>query len=226
MNLRSPIEVTIVALVILVGILIGGMFAIGTRLSNQQTAQTVTTTTTSTSASPRTSQSSRPSAPATAKPTFAATPRAVATVAPTAQPTPIVAPTPQPTLPPTAAPTTAPAAAAAPQPGLWRISEANVHVGTIVWSGSGVGSGGSITFDVHKESVAGHGVSPCEHQTTLHAVLTAGSAPQTVPYREVNCSGATSTGEIRVSAFSGDGRTFSGSFWSSGSKLGDFTASR
>jgi hypothetical protein len=209
MNLRSPLELTVAALVVLVGLLIGGMFALFTRGAGQQTGQSVAViSTTTTGPSHRVSRTTRP---------------AVATPAPTAQPT--VAPTAPPTAPPTTPPTAA--AAAAPPSGVWRIEEANVQVGTIVWSGSGAGSGGNaIALDVHKESVAGHGISTCERRTTLHVVLSAGAAAQTVPYREVNCSGATSTGEMRVSTFSADGRTFSGSFWSDGAKLGDFTAAR
>lgn len=205
MNFRSPLELTVAALVVLVGLLIGGMFALFTRGGNQQTGQSVAVTSTTT----------------THAPTVA--PAAVSTVAVTTP-----APTPRPTVPPTAPPTltgtaTAVVAAAA---GVWRIEEANVQVGTIVWSGAGSGGGDAIALDVHKESVAGHGVSDCERRTTLHVVLSAGAAAQTVPYREVNCSGATSTGEMRVSTFSADGRSFSGSFWSDGSKLGDFTAAR
>ena len=219
MNLRSPLELTVAALVVLVGLLIGGMFALFTRNANQQTGQSVAVTSTTTTVRPshHLSPTTRP---------------AVTTPAPTPPPTiaPSVPPTALPTTPPTAAPTTpptAPPAVVAPAPGVWRIEEANVQVGTIVWSGSGAGSGGNaIALDVHKESVAGHGISACERRTTLHVVLSAGAAAQTVPYREVNCSGATSTGEMRVSTFSADGRTFSGSFWSDGAKLGDFTAAR
>jgi hypothetical protein len=212
MNLRSPLELTVAGLVILVGLLIGGMFALLTRGTTQQTAQSVAVTSTTSTTRPVHRASRRASAaPATTAPT----------VAPTAAPT--TAPTAAPAVPPTAV---APAVATAA--GVWRIEEANVHVGTIVWSGSGAaaGAGNAIALDVHKESVAGHGVSACERRTTLHVVLSAGAAAQTVPYREVNCSGAASAGEMRVSTFSSDGRTFSGSFWSDGSKLGDFTAAR
>ena len=65
---------------------------------------------------------------------------------------------------------------------------------------------------------------PCERQTSLHVSLSLGVAQQTVPYREVNCAGVTSTGEVRVTSFSGDNRTFSGTFWQSGTKLGGFEA--
>jgi len=223
MNFRSPLELTVAVLVVLVGLLIGGMFAVFSRGANQQTGQSVAVTSTTTAVRPshRVSPTTRP---------------AVTTPVPTPQPTaaPTAPPTAPPTTPPTASPTVPPAttrtatAAVAPAAGVWRIEEANVQVGTIVWSGSGAGSGGgnAIALDVHKESVAGHGISACERHTTLHVVLSAGAAAQTVPYREVNCSGATSTGEMRVSTFSADGRTFSGSFWSDGAKLGDFTAAR
>jgi hypothetical protein len=236
MNLRSPLEATVAVLVILVGILIGGMFAIFTRPAAQQTA----TSTVSSSATTRVAQRTPPAALRTAPPAKdvapvrTATPAPAATAVPTATPAPTATPvaaTPAPTATPlaaTPAATPAPAAVAAgrPRAGSWRIEEANVQVGTIVWAGAGApaGNGDAIVLDVHKESVAGHGVSPCERQTTLHAVVAAGSAAS-VPYREVNCSGVTSSGEMRVSGFSGDGRSFSGSFWSGGAKLGDFTAS-
>jgi hypothetical protein len=51
-----------------------------------------------------------------------------------------------------------------------------------------------------------------------------GASAQTVPYQEVNCQGVSSTGQVRVSAFSADGRSFRGSFWLDGVKLGDFDA--
>ena len=223
--MRSPINVTIAGLVVLVGLLFGGMLALLTRPSTQQT-QRVTIANVTKSAPPRAVHSRAPAvAPATtvatAPPTIPATPTATAT--PLATSTPAATHAPAPT--PRATSTTA-VAVAAPRAGLWRIEEANVQVGTIVWTGRGAGSSGgnAIALDVHKESVAGHGVSLCERQTTLHAVVTAGASPQTVPYQEVNCSGAASNGEIRISSFSSDGRSFSGSFWSSGFKPGDFTA--
>jgi hypothetical protein len=217
MNLRSPITVTVGVLVVLVGLLFGGMLALLTRPSNQPTQRTVVASTT-TNSSPR-AMHSRPPTPSpraaapTARPTVPATPTATAAPA-----TPVAIATPAASAPSVAV--------VAPRAGIWRIQEANVQVGTIVWAGQGAASSGgtAIALDVRKESVAGHGVSRCERQTTLHAVVTAGASPQTVPYQEVNCSGATSNGEMRVSSFSGDGRSFSGSFWSGGSKLGDFTA--
>ena len=49
-------------------------------------------------------------------------------------------------------------------------------------------------------------------------------AQQTVPYREVNCDGIVSTGEVRVTSFSSTGASFSGSFWQNGVNLGNFDA--
>lgn len=230
MNVRSPLEATVAALVILVGLLIGGMFAVLTRAPNQQTQRVTVATANSVPRAPHRTPSLSP--PRTPAPAAVATPATVTTEVPTATPKPTATPTPKPTATttPTPSQTATPAAAAAagvaPRAGSWRIEEANVQVGTIVWSGAGTASGGSntIVLDVHKETVAGHAVSACERRTTLHAVLPAAGSPQTVPYREVNCSGAASTGEMRVTSFSGDGGAFSGSFWSNGSKLGDFTA--
>ena len=222
--MRSSINVTIAGLVVLVGLLFGGMLALLTRPSAQQTQRVAVANVTNT-APPRAVHSRPPAvAPATIAPTASPIP-----ATPTATATPLAIATPAaanaPALTPRATSPTA-GTVVAPGAGLWRIEEANVQVGTIVWTGRGGGSSGgnAIALDVHKESVAGHGVSLCERQTTLHVVVTAGTSPQTVPYQEVNCSGAKSNGEMHVSSFSGDGRSFSGSFWSSGSKLGDFTA--
>jgi hypothetical protein len=60
----------------------------------------------------------------------------------------------------------------------------------------------------------------------LHAEFAAGAAAQSVPFREVNCEGVATTGEMRVSSVPGIGRAFSGSFWRNGVKLGDFSARR
>jgi hypothetical protein len=65
---------------------------------------------------------------------------------------------------------------------------------------------------------------PCERQTSLHAAFSVGVSPQTVPYREVNCDGVVSTGEVHVTRFSGDGASFSGSFSQNGANLGYFSA--
>ncbi len=199
------------ALVVVVGLLIGAMMAILTRPSNQQTQQTQETSVTVRTPGPAASRTpthrSAASSTATAAPTVVAMP---------ATPTPAT---------PTPALSTAKAAVAAGA-GIWRIEEANVYVGTIVWSGAGTASSdGAIVLDVHKERVAGHAVSQCERRTTLHVAL-AGASAQNAPYQEVNCSGATSNGEMRVTGFGADGRSFSGSFWTGGAKVGDFTALR
>jgi cytoskeletal protein RodZ len=214
MNERSRVQVTIGALIVVVGLLIGAMIAILTRSSNQQTQQTSVAVRTP----PRPAASRMP------------THRSPASSTPTAAPTVVATPaTPMPATrtPPTPTPAAATAnAAAAAGAGTWRIDEANVYVGTIVWSGTGTASsGGAIVLDVHKERVAGHAVSQCERRTTLRVAL-AGASAQNAPYEEVNCSGATSNGEMRVTGFGADGRSFSGSFWTGGAKVGDFTALR
>lgn len=97
----------------------------------------------------------------------------------------------------------------------------------MVWSGeAAISSGAEIAFDEHKQSVGGRSATPCERQTNLHAVVELGVAPQTVPFREVNCEGATMSGDVRISGFAPDGRSFHGSFWQGGMKLGDFTATK
>jgi hypothetical protein len=199
MNLRSPLEATVAALVILVGILIGGMFAIFTRPATQQTAASTV------SSSTRIAERTPPATPRTAvsakvvAPVRTATPVPVATAVPTA--------TPAPTATPVAATPVPVTSGSAPSAGTWRIQEANLQVGTIVWSGAGASAdnGNAIVLDVHKESVAGHGVSACERQTTLHVVVAAGASASSIPYREVNCSGVTSSGEMRVGGFSATG---------------------
>lgn len=111
--------------------------------------------------------------------------------------------------------------------GAWTIAEANDRVGTIVWAGNATATnGGTIVFDVRKASVAGRSATPCERQTFLHAEIAVGSGRQSVPYRETNCTGATSGGEIRVGDLGSDTGSFSGSMWQGDSKLGDFTASK
>jgi hypothetical protein len=95
-----------------------------------------------------------------------------------------------------------------------------------VWSGTGTtSSDGTFVLDIHKERVGGHAVSRCERETTLHVAL-AGTSPQNAPYQEVNCSGVTSNGQMRVTGFGAGGRSFSGSFWIGRTKAGDFTALR
>lgn len=130
----------------------------------------------------------------------------------------------------TAVPTAVVTSAASADSGVqgeWQIDEANLQDGRMVWSGNAMlASGGSIVLDAHKDSIAGRSASQCERQTILHAAFALGVAQQIVPFRETNCEGTTLSGEIRVSSFSGDDRSFSGSFWQSGVKLGDFTASK
>lgn len=160
-------------------------------------------------------------------PTVVQTPTLRATAAPVATPPPAAAATPTAAARPTAtpAPPTEPPTARAAVQGAWRIDEANVHVGTIVWSGdAAVSSDRSLVLDVHKQRVGGRAAVPCERQTVLHAVFSLGVAEQTVPYREVNCAGVVSSGVARVSRFSADGRSFGGTFWEDGLELGTFDA--
>jgi hypothetical protein len=111
--------------------------------------------------------------------------------------------------------------------GEWQIDEANLQAGRMVWSGDAVfSSGGTIVLDAHKDSIAGRSATQCERQTNLHAAFALGVAQQTVPFREMNCEGTTLSGEVRVGSFSRNDRSFSGSFWQGGVKLGDFTASK
>jgi hypothetical protein len=128
---------------------------------------------------------------------------------------------------PTAAAPIAPTAAAVAVAGLqgaWQLDEANVQVGTIVWAGDVTPRGTTIELNVHKQRVGGRRAMPCERQTGLHAALAAGVAQQTVPYREVNCDGIVSTGEVHVTDFAANGGAFSGSFSHNGVNLGTFNA--
>ena len=159
--------------------------------------------------------------------TVAASPAPTATATPTAAATASAAPTPTLMLQPAAGVTPATRRNDAGLQGAWQLAEANREVGTIVWSGAALLSGGgTIVLDVHKASIAGQSASPCERHTTLHAAFALGVAQQIVPYRETNCQGSTSSGEIRVSGLSRDGGSFLGSVWRDGVKLGDFTASK
>ena len=133
----------------------------------------------------------------------------------------------------TAAPTVAPTTTVVPVSriatrdltGTWTLAEANDRVGTIVWAGEAVATTGrTIVLDVRKSSVAGRSATPCERQTFLHAEFAVGVGRQTVPYRETNCAGASSGGEIRVRDLGNDAGSFSGSIWQGDAKLGDFTA--
>lgn len=118
---------------------------------------------------------------------------------------------------------TRPATPGAAAGGRWRIDEANAQVGTIVWVGNAVVRDGEMTFDLHKESVAGRAAVECERETNLHVVLNADRAPQTVPFQEANCDGRDSGGQMRVSSLPST-RSFRGSFWDGTTKLGDFEA--
>ena len=218
--------------VVVIGLAIGAALAVLTRggTGNDRQLTTVNRSRTERPAAPRPRVQPTAlvaAATVTAPPgTPPPTPPPAATPAPTRVPTPI----------PTSTPTPARAKAAVPADpangppavrGTWQLDEANVHVGTIVWVGRVVPSGnGTVALDVHKERVGGRPAVPCERQTQLHAALAAAAGVQTVPYTEVNCSGAASTGELRVTALSADGTSFTGSFWADGAKLGDVRATR
>jgi hypothetical protein len=238
MNLfHRPPGIAALALAVILGLAIGGWLAVRSR-NAVQPARTVARS----NVAPAPLRTAAPPTPApaaatkrapTAAPTVVAT--ATPTIAPTATPTPVPTgtPTPAPTATPTAAPTVAATVAAATGTahaavqGAWQIDEANVQVGTIVWSGSAVLSqGNTIALAVRKVSVGGRSAGPCERATELRASFSVGVSAQTVPYQEVNCQGASSTGEVRVTDFSADGRAFRGSFWLGGVKLGDFDARR
>ena len=150
------------------------------------------------------------------------------TIAPTSTPTmaPTIAPTSKPTNIPTSTQTVEPPAdriaASHAVAQTWRIDEANVEVGTIVWVGSAVLHRDSIVFDVHKERIAGRPAGPCERETILHIQISSAQPSQTVPYQEINCRGESMSGVVRVYA-DGSG-AFTGSFWTGNTKLGDFDA--
>jgi hypothetical protein len=149
------------------------------------------------------------------------TPVAVRTAAPTAATTEAPTTKPVPTQTQTHMQTQTPSA------GSWELDEANAQVGTIVWAADvALTPGKSVVLNAHKQSVGGHPAVPCERQTSLHAEFSAGTAAQSVPFREVNCEGVATTGEMRVTSVPGNGASFSGSFWRDGVKLGDFSARR
>jgi hypothetical protein len=138
---------------------------------------------------------------------------------------------------PTAAPTERPTVAAtlglpagvglsAQLQGPWEIDESNVRIGPMVWSTDAAVFGSSLTLNAHKASVAGRLATPCERATALRIVVALGGAQQTVPFRETNCAGVTSMGEVRVTQFAHSGRSFSGTFWEGGNQLGAFTATK
>ncbi len=163
------------------------------------------------------------------RPTFRATHVPNVAVVPVTTAVPSETPTsPAPKKKPTSRPTPPPTrVATSDMRGTWQIAEANVRVGTIVWTGAAFGvSGATYVLDARKTTIAGRSATLCERQTTLHAELAIGVARQTVPYRETNCTGATSYGELRVNDFGSDAGSFTGSVWQGGSKIGDFTASK
>jgi len=109
--------------------------------------------------------------------------------------------------------------------GFWEIDEANVQVGTISWVGEAVLSAdNTIVFYMRKRSVAGRSAVPCERETRLRLEFLPHVVAQSVPFREVNCEGTTTTGDVSVTNFFRSSRTFSGSFWQGGAKLGNFIA--
>lgn len=244
MNTR-PTTIAAAVAITIVGLAIGGWLALISRPS----ANSATTTTATTSRTPGDERSAVPIAAATQAstpkpvptqaptpqpvPTQAPAPKPVATQVPTPKPVQTQAPTPKPaataTTVATAAPTAAsPAVAVRGVPaGSWELAESNTQVGTIVWAADvASAAGNSVVLNAHKQSVGGRPAVPCERQTSLHAEFSAGTAAQNAPFREVNCEGVATTGEIRVTSSPGDGGSFSGSFWRNGVKLGDFTARR
>ena len=211
MNVR-PGTLAAAVCIVVVGFAIGAWLAIRTRGPVVQ-SQRVSVVRNTAAAPPVHTAAPRPAATATP----AVTPAPTATPAPTERPVSTAAP---------AAPATAMAMAARPaMQGSWQIDEANVQVGTIRWLGSAEAAGrDTLAINVHKQSVGGRPAVPCERQTVLHATFSLGSAPQTVPYREVNCNGTVSTGDVRVTSFAGDGASFSGNFFHDGVNLGTFSA--
>ena len=221
MNMR-PGTVAAALCIVVVGFAIGAWLAIRTRGPVEQ-ARHVTVASTVTAAPPVRTMAPRTMAPRTIAPRTTV-PRPVTTPEPTAPPTPTATAlaTVVPPAPP--APRTSAAGDAALQ-GSWQIDEVNTQVGTIRWVGDAESArGDSMIFTVHKQSVGGRTAMPCERHTVLSAAFARGVAEQTVPYREVNCDGIVSIGEVRVTSFSGT--SFSGSFWRNGVNLGSFTASK
>lgn len=198
MNTR-PATIAAVLAIVVVGFAIGGWLAFVTRPSGDVTRITTTAKTIHT---PDVVRSAVPIAAATE----ASTPRPAVTLLATSNP----------------AVTTGRSVPA----GSWDLQESNAQVGTIVWAADLASASGDVVLNAHKQSVGGRPAVPCERQTSLHAEFPAGTGPHSVPYREVNCEGVVTTGEMRVSGIPGSGSSFSGSFWRDGVKLGDFTARR
>jgi hypothetical protein len=214
MNVR-PATVAVFVAIVVIGFAVGAWLAAATRPAGERT-----TTATAVAVHTAAAQPVRPAERATPRPTDRPTAPAAITTAPTAIP---VA---TPTATPLAVETTATASLGGPVQGTWDVEEATVQVGTIVWHGDVLARGNTMVFDGHKQSVGGRSAVPCERRTTLHAELAVGVSNQTVPYREVNCEGGAASGEMRVTGFAADNRSFSGSFRQGGTKLGDFTAQK
>lgn len=220
-----PLLGTIAAIVVLAGFSLGALLAL---LAHQHhKADNVAMAHRAPAANSRTATplaattAAAPSIAVTASPAAAATVRATPSISVTAR---IATPSPAAQAPPTQAAVaqTQSTVRADRLQGRWQVNEANVEVGSIVWSGGATARGNSIVLDLHKASVGGRSAMPCERQTNLQATLSP-VAPQTVPYREINCQGVASAGELRVDRFSSEG-DFQGSFWQNGMKLGDFDA--
>lgn len=218
-----PATVAVFVAIVAIGFAVGAWLAGVTRSAGERT-----TTATAVAVRTAAAQPARPAERAAPRPTERPTDRPTtppaATTAPAAVPA--ATPTATPTATPLAVETTATASLGGPVQGTWDVEEATAQVGTIVWHGDVVARGGTMVFDGHKQSVGGRSAVPCERRTTLHAELAAGVSNQTVPYREVNCEGGASSGEMRVTGFAADNRSFSGSFWLGGTKLGEFTAQK
>ena len=232
MNMRTG-TLAMVAAIVAVGFAIGGWLAYATRPSGHTTSTTIAATV-------RTPEPVRTTVPiAAATPPPAHTPPITPALKPVATPVPTLKPAPASTA--TAVPsttavaTTATTATSAATPavavrnattGTWLLDEANTQVGTIVWAVNVTATPGApVLLEAHKQSVGGRPAVPCERQTTVHAEFPSGTA-LSVPYREVNCEGVATVGEMRVSSIPGSSTSFSGSFWRNGVKLGDFSARR
>lgn len=220
MTVRLGTTATVIFIVV-VGFAIGAWLAVRTHPVEQAQRVTVASSVSSPRSVPTLAHRTVRILTPAPTPAVLATAATIATAAPTAEPATTAS------VVSTVAPSTAPATAAADSAlqGTWQLDEANVQVGTISWVGDAVpASGNTIVFNVHKQSVGGRRAMPCERQTGLHAAFSLAVAEQTVPYREVNCDGVVSMGEVRVTSFSRTGASFSGSFWRNGVNLGTFNA--
>ena len=217
MTMRSG-TIGAVIVILVVGFAIGGWLAFVTRPTDGHVTRVTAASTI------RTPGPIRATVPATTAP-------ALATQVPAPKPAPTEAPAPS-HAPAAGGPTTVTPTAAThvvpPQgvtQGSWELDETNVQVGTIVWAGDTVlAHGNTVVLDVHKQSVGGRPAVPCERQTSLHAEFVSSAAEQSVPYREVNCEGVATTGEMRISSSARNDGSFSGTFWRNGTKLGTFNA--